>query len=456
MNFSITFYRAFRDGCDTLYFDEYWRMMKIFRLLLTLIPFYFFTPDAEGQIQLRLPTDSTCRTDTALVSLRALDLRDCASFEVFLAFDPQVLRFDSLYFKNPALSGLSASVTSAGVVRIAWTGTSAVPFGNGNICKLQFTALQTGYSSLNFDINSSHFNDINGNSLAALYNDGGLKVHPKNIQYTLKQIMTGCRKENKGRYAISFSAGTPPYTIDWGAGFINPGVDTVVLGVSAGEHQVKITDGYGCIYRDKYYVKVLPAPKIHFTYDPDTVYLQKPEVQFHSNIDSLQSAGHDVYSWQWNFGEPDSSRSVELHPLHTFTSAFQFFEEKENGYSVRLWAINDDGCDTTVIRDLPLHRPVPEVPNVFTPNGDGINDFLIIKVDGKTEAEQPSLLRYYDRMELVILNRYGRKVYESKDYRNDWDGKGLADGTYFYVLKCVGRFGEEKFKGVVTILGSGK
>jgi gliding motility-associated-like protein len=431
-------------------------MMKIFRLLSLLSLFYMLMPEAGAQIQISLPADSTCRSDTALVPLRARDLRQCAAFEVFIGFDAQILRFDSLYFKNPALSAITATLTSPGMLRISWTGTSAVPFGNGNICKIQFTALQTGVSALSFDIASSHFDDLNGNPLATLYTNGSLKVHPKSLNYTLRQIMTGCRKENKGRYAISISSGTSPFTIDWGAGFINPGVDTVVLGVSAGEHTIKITDGYGCIYRDKYFVKVLPAPKIHFTSDPDTVYLQKPEVQFHSNIDSLQAAGQDVYSWQWNFGEPDSSRSVEMHPLHSFSSAFQFFEDKKTSYSVRLWAINDDGCDTTVIRDLPLHRPVPEVPNVFTPNGDGINDFLIIKVDDKTEADQPSLLRYYDRMELVILNRYGRKVYESKDYRNNWDGRGLADGTYFYVLKCVGRFGEEKYKGVITLLGGGK
>lgn len=432
-------------------------MMNRFHFLLILgfVLLWFNTP-AFAQIQIRVPNDSTCRTDTALVPLRAIDLRNCTSFEVFLSYNPSILRFDSLYFKNPALSGLSASEISTGTLRIAWTGASAVPFGNGNICKIQFTALQTGLSSLAFNINNSHFLDINGNPLAVLYTDGSLIVHPKNLQYSLRQLLTGCRKENKGRYAISISSGTPPYTIDWGAGFINPGVDTVVLGVSAGEHPIKITDGYGCVYRDTYFVKVLPAPHIHFTFDPDTIYLQKPDIQFYSNIDSLRSAGEDVYSWQWNFGEPDSSRSVELNPMHTYVSANQFFENDIKEYKVRLWAINDVGCDTAIVRNIPLHRPVPEVPNVFTPNGDGINDVLIIKVDNKTEAEQPSLLRYYDRMELVVYNRYGRKVFESKDYRNDWDGKGLGDGTYFYVLKCIGRFGEEKYKGVVTIVGSGK
>ncbi|HAL64915.1 MAG TPA: hypothetical protein DCP10_05025, partial [Bacteroidales bacterium] len=142
------------------------------------------------------------------------------------------------------------------------------------------------------------------------------------------------------------------------------------------------------------------------------------------------------------------------NPLHTFTSAWEFFQQQIEEYRVRLYAINNDNCDTAVVKFIPLQRPKVEVPNVFTPNADGINDVLIIKVDGKTETDQPSLLRYYERMELVIMNRWGRKLYESKDYRNDWDGGKLADGTYFYVLKCIGRFGEEVYKGSIAIMGS--
>lgn len=40
-------------------------------------------------------------------------------------------------------------------------------------------------------------------------------------------------------------------------------------------------------------------------------------------------------------------------------------------------------ADTSIAKFLPLRRPKVEVPNVFTPNADGINDVLIIKVDGK-------------------------------------------------------------------------
>ncbi|RTQ53358.1 gliding motility-associated C-terminal domain-containing protein [Hymenobacter gummosus] len=67
-------------------------------------------------------------------------------------------------------------------------------------------------------------------------------------------------------------------------------------------------------------------------------------------------------------------------------------------------------------------RLAPKVPNVFTPNGDGKNDFFVIK-----ESSQPS-------RRLEVFNRWGRKIGDWADYKNDWDGKGQADGVYYYQI----------------------
>ncbi|MCK4360605.1 MAG: gliding motility-associated C-terminal domain-containing protein, partial [Bacteroidales bacterium] len=52
--------------------------------------------------------------------------------------------------------------------------------------------------------------------------------------------------------------------------------------------------------------------------------------------------------------------------------------------------------------------------------------------------------------------RWGKKVYEINNYKNDWDGGNLSDGVYFYILKCHGEFGDDIFKSSLTIIGSGK
>lgn len=77
-------------------------------------------------------------------------------------------------------------------------------------------------------------------------------------------------------------------------------------------------------------------------------------------------------------------------------------------------------------------------PNVFTPGSDGINDVLVF--DG---------LENFPGSALYIYNRWGGKIYESADYRNDWNGDSVSDGTYYYILNVSdGR----SLTGFVTIL----
>ncbi len=83
----------------------------------------------------------------------------------------------------------------------------------------------------------------------------------------------------------------------------------------------------------------------------------------------------------------------------------------------------------------------PEIPNVFTPNGDGYNDYFYIKY-----------IEYWN-VEIQIFNRWGTIVYQNNTYKNTWDGKDVADGVYFYVIKANSINGVEKsYKGSVTIL----
>jgi gliding motility-associated-like protein len=87
----------------------------------------------------------------------------------------------------------------------------------------------------------------------------------------------------------------------------------------------------------------------------------------------------------------------------------------------------DDACDDNVNTTTVI------VPSGFTPNGDGINDQLIIPA-----------LSNYTTINLVVYNRYGNVVYEASPYANDWDGTNgksgmeLPDGTYFYTLELDG------------------
>src|SRR5690606_16833893 len=63
------------------------------------------------------------------------------------------------------------------------------------------------------------------------------------------------------------------------------------------------------------------------------------------------------------------------------------------------------------------------IPNIFTPNGDGQNDrFEIEGIEG------------YDRVEIVVFNRWGNEIYRHNRYDNTWGGADIQEGTYYYIL----------------------
>ncbi|MBX2941932.1 MAG: gliding motility-associated C-terminal domain-containing protein [Cyclobacteriaceae bacterium] len=75
------------------------------------------------------------------------------------------------------------------------------------------------------------------------------------------------------------------------------------------------------------------------------------------------------------------------------------------------------------------------VPNIFTPNGDGVNEVFYIR-------NMP------DATEVIISNRWGKQVYSSKNYQNDWDGGDAVDGVYYYRINAAGK----SYSGWVEVL----
>ena len=89
-----------------------------------------------------------------------------------------------------------------------------------------------------------------------------------------------------------------------------------------------------------------------------------------------------------------------------------------------------------------------ELPNVITPNNDGLNDLFFTQ-----------FAVVYQDVTLTILNRWGTKIYEKNNYDNSWNGvdnKGnqLKNGNYYYVLTYDN--GEESMNGVVQIINHSK
>ena len=142
----------------------------------------------------------------------------------------------------------------------------------------------------------------------------------------------------------------------------------------------------------------------------------------------------------WQFG--DGGTSTDFEPTHTYGD--------EGTYSVSL-TVTVQGCTasatgTVVVGDDDAQLSAIAVPNVFTPNGDGVNDQFRLDAVG------------IERIEVLIFNRYGQEVARLQRARQVWDGRTFggepcSDGTYFWVLEATGFDGvKHSMTGSLTLL----
>lgn len=89
---------------------------------------------------------------------------------------------------------------------------------------------------------------------------------------------------------------------------------------------------------------------------------------------------------------------------------------------------------------LDMKDPLEDIPNVFTPNKDGLNDYFSID-NGYAKS-------CIEDFSVVIFNRWGDKVFESEDFSFQWSGDQLPTGVYFYVIK----FGKREKAGSILLM----
>lgn len=102
--------------------------------------------------------------------------------------------------------------------------------------------------------------------------------------------------------------------------------------------------------------------------------------------------------------------------------------------------VNDGACPANLFDSLSIglttenpgfENPLEEIPNAFSPNSDGKNDYFKIHNNIKASC--------VDEFNILIYNRWGEKVYESNNFEFEWSGGGLPAGVYFYVMKLGNR-----------------
>jgi gliding motility-associated-like protein len=181
---------------------------------------------------------------------------------------------------------------------------------------------------------------------------------------------------------------------------------------SNGTYIVTVSYSNGCSTADTVTVTQYGQPVANFTTTPSGTAFLGSTTYF---TDLSQVIPGSIVSWYWNFGDSATSVSYLQNPSHVYGA---------NGlYHVILVVQSNNGCWDTISHDYTIISEL-EVPNVFTPNNDGKNDFLAFRN-----------IEYFPNTALTVYNRWGNKIYSSSDYHNDWNGGGHSDGVYYYILE---------------------
>lgn len=193
-------------------------------------------------------------------------------------------------------------------------------------------------------------------------------------------------------------------------------------------YTVTVTDGNGCTDTEDVQVNVNAQPVAAFEFT-DSVDCSGVTIYFKNN-------STNAIDYIWNYGD---TKSKDFEPVKFFT-----FNQPNN--TVTLIAINNDCSDTTVVA-CPINnlgKYLESVPNIFTPNGDGINDCYSIDNVGN----------FKECAAIQIFNRWGKLMFEADNGNECWDGNNQKngqkcdDGVYFYILSVKGA----QLKGSISLM----
>jgi gliding motility-associated-like protein len=246
---------------------------------------------------------------------------------------------------------------------------------------------------------------------------------PTPILLSVNKPSTVCAGDSVSLEA-SATGGKPPFSFLWnGTSTGDKFIDYPIVNQS---YTLNVKDFNGCSKEEKVDILVSSKPEANFSVTPKTGF--EPINILISN----QTANANLY--EWDFGNGQKQTNFDLNPINiTYNSP--------GVYIIKLFAHNEFCSNSKIdsVLILPLQELKVEVPNVFSPNGDGINEmFSLIISNAKS-------------IEAIIIDRWGNKMFEITDLNSKWDGKNKTgedamEGVYFVKYKVIG-FDNQQIQG---------
>jgi gliding motility-associated-like protein len=211
---------------------------------------------------------------------------------------------------------------------------------------------------------------------------------------------------------------------------------------SVGQFTVSLqtTSNEGCVGQTilTNYITTYGYPTAEFTWSPDTLTIFNSETVF-QNLSTQNSA-----SFNWLFGDSIIfGTSTDANPNFTFPG------QDPDVFQVTLIATTINGCTDTVTHTI-VRKGIYSfyVPNAFSPNNDGINDYFFPTGEGISSTN----------FSMYIFDRWGNLLFETNEHTKSWDGKHNGElvpiGNYVWRINTKDIFENEKhtYIGHVTVV----
>jgi len=228
-----------------------------------------------------------------------------------------------------------------------------------------------------------------------------------------------CYGENDGYISISMYGGTPEYTYTWNNGYAEPSADML----SDGLYSIRISDLHDCQVDTSIYIEEPEPLKI----TPRVIRPTCPDIQ-NGSIELNINGGRTPYIVYWDNGSFDEN----------------LYDIRSGIYDVLVTDSSLCEIDSSFVVKS-AHNFCIDIPNAFSPDGDGINE--------KWSIDMRDLYPY---AEVEIFDRWGNRIFYSKGYEESqyWDGtangKELPMDTYYYIIYL--RNGSKRISGAITLM----
>jgi len=236
--------------------------------------------------------------------------------------------------------------------------------------------------------------------------------------------------------AIIYSQVADSYSFDSGDSFQTESMNDELCG---GMHTLMIQDANGCLGNENVLIASPNPPSANFAAEPPYTSLFDPQISFINFSD-----GNIVN--EWSFGYPQTiGSSLDEEPHFMFPT--------EPGiYVVQLVITDTIGCTDTLRKEIEILDELQIfIPTAFSPNNDGINDFLEVVVQDLDPTDYT----------FQVFDRWGKKVFETREYPTRWNGQGIAsenfsvaDGTYVWTINAASLTTTKKLElqGMITLV----